>query len=48
MTELGFSSHLRPSEKMATFDEITDSFYITSTSIKSTKFWIGLAGQVYF
>jgi acyl-CoA oxidase len=46
MTELGYSSHLRGSETIATFDEQTDEFVINSTSIKATKVWIGLAGQI--
>lgn len=46
MTELGYSSYLRGSETIATFDESTDEIIINSNSIKATKWWIGLAGQV--
>ncbi|KAF7726406.1 acyl-Coenzyme A oxidase [Apophysomyces ossiformis] len=45
MTELGHSSALRDIETTATYDFATDEFVVTSPSITSTKWWIGMAGQ---
>ncbi|CEG77565.1 Putative Acyl-coenzyme A oxidase [Rhizopus microsporus] len=44
-TEIGHSSALRGIETTATFDIETDEFVINSSTITSTKWCIGLAGQ---
>ncbi|KAJ3265153.1 fatty-acyl coenzyme A oxidase, partial [Borealophlyctis nickersoniae] len=46
MTELGHSSSLRDLEATATFDPATDTFILHSPTLTSTKWWIGMAGQV--
>ncbi|ORY39607.1 acyl-CoA dehydrogenase NM domain-like protein [Rhizoclosmatium globosum] len=46
MTELGHSSSLRDLETTATFDDSTDQFVLNSPTLTSTKWWIGMVGQV--
>ncbi|KAJ3298841.1 acyl-Coenzyme A oxidase [Rhizoclosmatium sp. JEL0117] len=46
MTELGHSSSLRDLETTASFDDSTDEFVLNSPTLTSTKWWIGMVGQV--
>lgn len=46
MTELGHSSFLRGIETTATFDKVHQEFVIDSPTLTSTKWWIGMAGQL--
>lgn len=46
MTELGHSSFLRGIEVTATYDKSAQQFVIHSPTLTSTKWWIGMAGEV--
>ena len=45
MTELGHGSYVQGIETTAKFDASSQEFVISSPTVTSTKFWIGLAGQ---